>query len=119
MELTQTHLRYLMVIYERMQSKLDVSAVDVAKSLGVSKPSVTRMLGNLMDKNLLIRERYGKIYLTDTGFLTARDYTRCVYAVKERVPGMGWMLTAEETLETACLLAANLPERIQKELTQE
>lgn len=118
MEITGAHLRYLLVIYELMQKKLDVGAADVAKSMGVSKPSVTRMLGILMDKGMLVKERYGKIYLTDTGFLLARDYTRCVYALKDRVPCMGLDLTEEELLEAACLLAASLPERIRRRLVR-
>ena len=74
MELTQTHLRYLLAIYDLAQTTPGVSAGDVSKVLAVSKPSVTRMMGLLMERGLLVRERYGKVFLTDAGVLAARDY---------------------------------------------
>ena len=64
MELTQTHLRYLLAIYDLAQTTPGVSAGDVSKVLAVSKPSVTRMMGLLMERGLLVRERYGKVFLT-------------------------------------------------------
>ncbi len=116
MELTETHLRYLLTIYELAQTTPDVGAAGVARALNVTKPSVTRMLGILMDKGLLVRERYGKIYLTDTGFLLAKGFRRRVEALKERIPAMALELTEEELLNTACLLAASLPEHALKAL---
>ena len=61
MQLTKTHLRYLLTIDELAQTAPGVSAGEVAKALAVSKPSVTRMIGLLMEKGLLNRERYGKV----------------------------------------------------------
>lgn len=110
MELTETHLRYLLAIYDLGRITPDVGAVEIAKVLHVSKPSVTRMLGILMDKKLLVRERYGKIYLTDTGFLAARDFKRKVERLQALIPQMGLELTEEERLDAACSLAAVLPE---------
>ena len=57
MQLTKTHLRYLLAIYELAQTSPGVSAGAVAKVLAVSKPSVTRMMNLLMDRGLLVRER--------------------------------------------------------------
>ena len=116
MELTVTHLRYLLTIYELSQVTPDVGAAGVAKAMKVSTPSVTRMLGNLMDKGLLVRERYSKIYLTDTGFLLARNFSGNVAKLKARLPGLGLTLTEEECFEAACLLAASLPEHALQEL---
>ena len=112
MELTATHLRYLLAIYGLAQKKAEVGAAEVAKAVRVSRPSVTRMLGNLMERGLLERERYGKIYLTDTGLLLAKRYSDRVTDLRGRVLQMGLQLTEEEVLETACLLAASLPERV-------
>ena len=69
---------YLLAIYELGKSNPDVGTQAVAKALNCSKASVTKMMAILMDMNLLVRERYGKIYLTDTGFLLAKDMLRCV-----------------------------------------
>ena len=116
MELTMTHLRYLMTIYTQAGEASTVSAV--AKSLGVSKPSVTRMLGILMEKGLLVQERYGKVFLTDAGKLAAREHQANVAHLRLLIPRMGLRLTAEELEEAARLLAAWLPEhaRIQESL---
>ena len=72
-ELREAHLRYLLAIYELGKSNPDVGTQAVAKALNCSKASVTKMMAILMDMNLLVREKYGKIYLTDTGFLLAKD----------------------------------------------
>lgn len=87
MELTETHLRYLLAIYDLGRVTPDVGAAAIANTLKVSRPSVTRMLNILMDRGLLVRERYGKIYLTDTGFLAARDFKRKVERLQARIPG--------------------------------
>ncbi|MCI8943998.1 MAG: hypothetical protein HFF71_13485 [Oscillospiraceae bacterium] len=75
-ELREAHLRYLLAIYELGKSNPDVGTQAVAKALNCSKASVTKMMAILMDMNLLVREKYGKIYLTDTGFLLAKDINR-------------------------------------------
>ncbi|MBD5083503.1 MAG: hypothetical protein HDT33_00125, partial [Clostridiales bacterium] len=80
-ELREAHLRYLLAIYELSRSNPDVGTQAVAKALDCAKASVTKMAANLMDRNLLVRERYGKIYLTDTGFLMAKDLLRCVEVI--------------------------------------
>ena len=95
-ELREAHLRYLLTIYELGKSTPDVGTQAVAKALNCSKASVTKMMATLMDMNLLVREKYGKIYLTDTGFLLAKDMLRCVELIHERLPAMGFNLTEEE-----------------------
>ena len=66
MELSQAHLRYLLAIGELSQGKAAVSSTQVARVLQVSRPSVTRMLAVLAEKDLVTKERYGKIILTET-----------------------------------------------------
>lgn len=66
MELSQAHLRYLLAIGELSQGKAAVSSTQVARVLQVSRPSVTRMLAVLAEKDLVTKERYGKITLTET-----------------------------------------------------
>lgn len=65
MELSQAHLRYLLAIGELSQGKAAVSSTQVARVLQVSRPSVTRMLAVLAEKDLVTKERYGKIILTE------------------------------------------------------
>ena len=63
-ELREAHLRYLLAIYELGRTQPDVGTLDIANALGYTKASVTKMAGTLMDMGLLVREKYGKIYLT-------------------------------------------------------
>ena len=116
MELRESHLRYLLVIYELGQVTMDVGTADIAKALDCSKASVTNMMSNLMEMGLLVRERYGKIYLTDTGFLLARDMFRAVTELQERIPAMDLNLTDGEMSALAHEWVLLLPERCLKKL---
>lgn len=111
-QLTETHLRYLLAIYDLGRTTPDVGAAEVAKAMAVSRPSVTRMLGVLMDRGLLVRERYGKVYLTDTGFLLAKHFKRKVEQLRTLIPRMGMELNEEELLAAAYALAAALPDHV-------
>mgnify|MGYP000128129724 CR=1 FL=1 len=114
--LSETHLRYLLTIHHLGQTVPDVSVIQIARTLNVSKPSVTNMLNNLMDKGFLVKERYGKIYLTDTGFLLAKNFELRVEALCERLPSLNLDLSEDEQLNTAYLLAATLPTHIFEKL---
>lgn len=116
MELRESHLRYLLVIYELGQVTMDVGTADIAKALDCSKASVTSMMSNLMEMGLLVRERYGKIYLTDRGFLLAKDLSRCVKEINERLPALGLGITTEEARDLAHTIVLNLPQHCRNEL---
>lgn len=115
-ELREAHLRYLLAIYELGKSNPDVGTQAVAKALNCSKASVTKMMATLMDMNLLVREKYGKIYLTDTGFLLAKDMLRCVEVICDRLPAVGFDLTREETAALARAIVLSLPEHCRERL---
>ena len=55
MELTPAHLRYLLAIYEVSQTHLDISSRSIAEKLGVTKPSVVRVLNLLMERGITAR----------------------------------------------------------------
>ena len=80
MDLTSTHFRYLLVIYQLSQVRPAVSSAGVAGTLRVSRPSVTRMLSILAEKDLVTKERYGKIALT---LMIAESRTECL--IREKV----------------------------------
>lgn len=112
MEWTCTHLRYLLAIYTLSLETPNVGAAAVARFLGVSRPSVTRMLGVLTQRGLLERKRYGKIHLTGRGMTLARTFSRKVALAADRLPRMELGLTEEKRDQAACLLAAALPDRV-------
>ena len=116
MELTSTHLRYLLAIFRLSRTRPAVSSVDVAGALQVSRPSVTRMLGILTEKDLVTKERYGKIALTDRGAALARRQMEYVRLLVLRLPGLGLDLTEREAEEAALALAEILPGRCREQL---
>jgi Mn-dependent DtxR family transcriptional regulator len=110
-QLSDIQLQYLTVIYDLAQTMLDVGVADIAKAKGVSKAAVTRMVRVLMDAGLVVQETYGKIYLTDTGFLTAKRLRQKTELLSSLIPKMGLTLDREEVQRAAYALALSLPEQ--------
>ena len=116
MELSHAHLRYLLTIGELARESPAVSSAQVARRLGVSRPSVTRMLDVLAEKELVAKARYGKITLTDEGAALAGALGTGLRNLERRMPALGLALSPEETSAAAGALAAALPERCLREL---
>ncbi len=110
MELTNTNIRYLLTIYDLSQARLEVSSKDIAKSLDVSRASVTSMMSSLIDKRLVEKERYGKIHLTSQGRALARELAgqadRLARDLQARME-----LSGEEAWKAACAAVSQLPRR--------
>ncbi|MCL2370124.1 MAG: metal-dependent transcriptional regulator [Firmicutes bacterium] len=58
---------YLEAVYNLYQKDPKVRSIDVAKALGVSKPSTFRALQNLAEQGYLNKENYGTPTLTPKG----------------------------------------------------
>lgn len=58
---------YLRTVYELSLKTVRVRSADVARALGVSKPSVHRALSNLEAAGYLTQERYSPVELTKSG----------------------------------------------------
>ena len=68
---------YLEIIHILRQSTPDVGVTDIAKAMGISKPSVTMAIKSLKNNSLVIQEKYGKIVLTPEGERVAESvYSR-------------------------------------------
>ncbi len=63
---------YLKEIYVLSLDGQEVRVTDLAKCLGLTKPSVNRAIQALRDQDLLTHERYGRISLTDEGRKAAK-----------------------------------------------
>lgn len=73
---------YLKELYLLNLEGQEVRITDIARSLGISKPSVNRAMNTLKELELLEHEHYGKITLTDAGRDTAKnilDTNKIVY----------------------------------------
>ena len=112
MELTSAHLRYLLAIYEVSRTHLDISSRSIAEKLGVTKPSVVRIMNLLMERGMIVKEHYGKIYLTDRGLWVAKQVSRELDTILEHFPPVKGDLTGEERFNAALAMTSALPDRI-------
>lgn len=67
MSSTESMEMYLETVYVLEKNHGHAHSVDIAKRLGVSKPSVTKAMNYLKDKGLILKENYGTITLTHEG----------------------------------------------------
>ena len=111
MELTSAHLRYLLAIYEVSRTHLDISSRSIAEKLGVTKPSVVRIMNLLMERGMIVKEHYGKIYLTDRGIFVAREVQAQLDRILQNFPPVELELTDEERFNAALAMTSALPER--------
>ena len=111
MTLTDSNLRYLLTIHHLAQQSTEVSPLALAQAMGVTKPSVTSILTSLMKQGVIVRRRYGKIYITDRGVLYARYYDELVEKILQHFPLAGEGFTPEECYSAAVAMAVSLPAR--------
>lgn len=99
MTLTDSNLRYLLAIHHLAQQSTEVSPLALAQAMGVTKPSVTSILTSLMKQGVIVRRRYGKIYITDRGVLYARYYDELVEKILQHFPLAGEGFTPRGMLQ--------------------
>lgn len=64
---------YLECIFNNIEKKGSVKAIEISKELDVSRASVTDALHRLADKEYIHYERYGSIEITKKGIDKARE----------------------------------------------
>ena len=72
MALQESAEMYLETIYQLLQERGSVRSVDVAVSMGYSKPSVSRAVGLLKQGGYLQMDKDGSLTLTEAGLATAK-----------------------------------------------
>ena len=100
MALHESAEMYLETIYELSQSHPTVRSIDVAETMGYSKPSVSRAVGLLKQGGYLLMDKDGFLTLTDAG----REIAQKIF---ERHTVLSNMLTAlgvskQTAAEDAC-----------------
>ena len=63
------------------------------------------------EAGVIVRRRYGKIYITDRGVLYARYYDELVEKILQHFPLAGEGFTPEECYSAAVAMAVSLPAR--------
>ena len=106
---TPANIRYLVALRQLSGDRGGVRCTDLARRLNVAKPSVHTMVHSLCQMELVTKERYGMIYLTDAGRAAAARYAGSLQPLCRR------LRQALELDESACenaayLLLAQIPE---------
>lgn len=94
---------YLETIYEIIEEKQGVKAVEISRRLGVGRSSVTEALKNLADKGLVNYGRYDVISLTSAGENAAKKVQfkhQVLYDFLAQILGV----SPQEAQENACRL---------------
>ena len=109
MELTGVQIRYLLAIQELWEAHESLRSVELSRRLGVSKPSVHRVLAQLEERGLLERTPYGAARLTQIGEETAQrcaaSYRHLTVCLTER------LALCPETARRAALALMNQLDR--------
>ena len=108
-KLSNSHIRYLLVLKKLAASDLGVRSVELTAELGVSKPSVCNMLCVLAEMKLVDKQPRSIVYLTQAGNQMAEKYSEYYDAVFA-------ILTKYISPESVCSLIAGMTEDSLEEL---
>jgi len=74
-------------------------SVDIAKTLGISKPAVSMAMNEMINKGLVTKQAYGKITLTEKGRLIATKTSTKHELIRRFLIGIG---ANEQNAEDEC-----------------
>ena len=104
-ESAEDYLERILILHEKQDK---VISLDIANSLGYSKPSVSRAMKNLRENGYIIVEANGNLVLTDKGMEVAkRIYERHVI-LSELLVCLG--VSEKVALSDACKIEHDLSE---------
>lgn len=95
---------YIMVIYEIIQEKKGVRAVDISRRMGVGRSSVTDALKNLAERELINYNPYDVISLTEKGETIAADVQEKHKILHEFFENV-LVLSPDEAAKNACRMS--------------
>lgn len=110
MELTGTHLRYLLRMYQLSDEDGGMRLTQIAKALHVKKASVARIVSVFREKELVDQQPYGKVHLTERGRQAAIAYGQQVDLLADSLQ-ISLPLSPQEAYDAACILLPELPDR--------
>ena len=100
MALHESAEMYLETIYELSQSQSSVRSIDVAESMGYSKPSVSRAVGLLKQGGYLLMDKDGFLTLTESGAAVAKKIFERHSVLSKMLIALG--VSKEIAVEDAC-----------------
>lgn len=72
MNLTVNQIRFLLAVLALASMGEDVASKNIARILGITRPSVHGMLEQMIERGFIAKAHYGKARLTDEGFAVAQ-----------------------------------------------
>ena len=96
-ESVEDYLETILMLRERNGL---VRSIDIARQLDYSKPSISRAMGLLREKNYIVMDREGWITLTDEGYEMARRIYDRHQLLTTWLTALG--VTPETAAEDAC-----------------
>ena len=100
MALHESAEMYLETIYQLSQERSSVRSIDVAESMGYSKPSISRAVGLLKRGGYLLMEKDGALTLTESGLEIARKVYERHTILTTLLTRLG--VSAQRAAEDAC-----------------
>ena len=100
MALQESGEMYLETILILSREKENVRSIDISEYMGYSKPSVSRAVGLLKERNLITVEKEGYIHLTDEGRTLAEKILERHTILTELLVRMG--INRETASNDAC-----------------
>ncbi len=102
---------YLETVYVLERDHGHAHGVEIAKHLGVSKPSVTKAMNHLSELGLINKESYGSITLTKKGkTVSAKIYKRHQLITRYLEKSLG--LDPNEAADNACKMEHIVSDRM-------
>ena len=100
MSLHESAEMYLETIYELSQKQNTVRSIDVAETMGYSKPSVSRAVGLLKQGGYLLMDKDGFLTLTESGIGVAQKIYERHTVLSNMLMVLG--VSKETAVEDAC-----------------
>ena len=120
MALHESAEMYLETIYELSQKQSAVRSIDVAESMGYSKPSVSRAVGLLKQGGYLLMDKDGFLTLTDKGIAVAKKIfeRHTVLSRMLTMLGVSEAVAAEDACKIEHVISDETFEAIKNHLSQ-
>lgn len=111
--LTPSAIGYLLILSEFCRDGRGARCIDVAARMNVSKPSAHAMIRNLCEMQLAEKERYGIVYLTQTGRKAAALYETCYEPLFARMQDV-LALDGDACRRVVLAVLAQVPDRLEE-----
>lgn len=79
--LSASQIRYLLAMKKMSETDKEIQSQELAKNLGVTKPSVHSMINTLCKMNLVKKDNRAPVFFTFEGLETAKRYSEYYQAI--------------------------------------